>query len=272
MSKKIESVLIALKTMLLGGNLVSLRMMRRPERWMVYLVESLLLFQVIAGRRGIPQKNVYEVLGAGESETICLGSLTRSGHWLGTIPSFAADLIGLCLICQRLKPKVIFEIGTLAGYTALECALNSPDDARVFTLDLPREPTIQPALATAADDAKYIRAHPESKPYLFENTKVADKVTVLYGDSAVFDFSPFVGKVDFFFIDGSHSYEYVRSDTLNALKCCHAGSVIAWHDFGRGLVPGVSKWILELSKTRIIYCVPGGSLAFMVVEESALPR
>jgi hypothetical protein len=42
--------------------------------------------------------------------------------------------------------------------------------------------------------------------------------------------------------------------------------VVAWHDFGRSLVPGVSKWILELSKTRTIYCVPGGSLAFMVVE------
>jgi hypothetical protein len=249
----LETLAIALKTMLLGGNLKSLTLLPHPRQLMLYLTESLLLFQALTGKRGIPQRNIYEVLPAGESEMICLGNLTRSGHWLGTASSFSSDLVGLCLICRLLKPKTIFEIGTLSGYTALQCARNAPEDARVYTLDLPQDPSVHPALRTAADDVKYIRAHPESKPYVFENTAVAAQITPLYGDSAVFDF-------------GSHSYEYVRSDTLNALKCCHPGSVIAWHDFGRALVPGVSKWILELSKTRTIYCVPGGSLAFMVVE------
>jgi hypothetical protein len=72
--------------------------------------------------------------------------------------------------------------------------------------------------------------------------------------------------VDFFFIDGAHSYKYVRSDTLNALKCCHPGSVVAWHDFGRMGVNGVTKWLLELSREgHDIYAIHGGSLAFMVI-------
>jgi hypothetical protein len=88
----------------------------------------------------------------------------------------------------------------------------------------------------------------------------------LFGDSAAFDFSPFHGAIDFFFIDGAHSYEYVRSDTLNALRCCHAGSVIAWHDFGRVVVDGVAKWVREFARDREVYSVPGGSLAFTVLQ------
>ena len=67
------------------------------------------------------------------------------------------------------------------------------------------------------------------------------------------------------FIDGTHSYDYVRNDTMKALYCCHSGSVIAWHDFGRRGVNEVRKWILELSKKYEIYAIPGGTLAFMVV-------
>ena len=77
----------------------------------------------------------------------------------------------------------------------------------------------------------------------------------------------FADSDDFFFIDGSHSYEYVRSDTLNALKCCHSGSIIAWHDFGlTGVgVHGVTKCVVELSKQYEIYCEPHSRTAFMKV-------
>jgi hypothetical protein len=86
-------------------------------------------------------------------------------------------------------------------------------------------------------------------------------------DSAKFDYSPFNRRVDLFFIDGAHSYPYVRDDTLKALECCRPGSVIAWHDYGRHGVNGVSRWLHEFSRGRKIYCIPGGgSLAYMRVE------
>jgi hypothetical protein len=89
---------------------------------------------------------------------------------------------------------------------------------------------------------------------------------LLFGDSASFDFSPFAGAVDLFFIDGAHSYEYVRSDTLRALQCVRPGGVIAWHDFGRTGVNGVSRWLLEMHSRQWPVCAaPGGSLAYMIV-------
>lgn len=47
------------------------------------------------------------------------------------------ELSGVALICQWLKPQTLFEFGTYNGRTTLNLALNSPADARVFTLDLP---------------------------------------------------------------------------------------------------------------------------------------
>src|SRR3712207_5275930 len=58
--------------------------------------------------------------------------------------SYTADLVSLCLICRILKPRTIFEIGTFRGYTALHFALNTPDDARVYTLDLPSNQEFTP--------------------------------------------------------------------------------------------------------------------------------
>ncbi len=173
----------------------------------------------------------------------------------------------LCLICRSIRPRVIFEIGTMKGYTALHFALNTPGDAKIYTLDLPKEGDVNPVLKTSLLDNTYAKLHSKSQQYCFEGADVASKITCLFGDSASFDFSPFYGKIDFFFIDGAHSYEYVRSDTLNALRCCHLGSVIAWHDFGRFRVNGVTRWLLEFSREGYdIYAIPNSSLAFMVVK------
>jgi hypothetical protein len=256
---------VAIRNVILGGNLISLSLARHPQRMIGYISESLFLYRALNSKRGIPQKNVFEVLPSNGLENIVLGNLTSGGNWFWSQASYTADILNLCLICRLIRPRVVFEIGTLKGYTAFHFALNTPDDARVFTLDLPRDANVQPSLHTTLIDDLHTNSHSKIERYCFEHSDVATKITCLFGDSATFDFSPFFGKVDFFFVDGAHSYEYVRSDTLNAVKCCHPGSVIAWHDFGRVGVNGVSRWILELSKTQEIYSIPGGSLAFMVV-------
>jgi hypothetical protein len=148
----------------------------------------------------------------------------------------------------------------------LHLALNTPAAAKVYTLDLPKDTSTNPSLKTTLMDDSFIRHRYEAREYCFQGTSVEHKVHCLFGDSANFDFSGFEGAVDLFFIDGAHSYDYVRSDTFNALKCCHPGSVIAWHDFGHMGVNGVSKWLLELNRQLDIYSVPGGSLAFSVLD------
>jgi predicted O-methyltransferase YrrM len=263
----IDTFGVIIRNFILGSNIISLSMLLNPRKMIRYVSESLFLYRQFCHHSGISQKNVFEVLPANTSETINLGNLRGDETWFVNISSYASDIVSLCLICKIIKPKIIFEIGTLRGYTALQFALNTDDDVKIYTLDLPSNHDVSSSIleTTIMDDA-HIKASLNGKNYIFEGTDVSHKIICLFGDSAIFEFSPFYEKIDLFFIDGAHSYEYVRSDTLNALKCCHNGSVIAWHDFGRVGVNGVTKWLLELSKQHKIYSIPGGSLSFMIVE------
>ncbi len=252
---------VAARNFLIGGNLTGLLLLGKPREMIGYATENLFSFRSMADRRGIPQKNVFEVLPQAGFAQVNLCN-TNGETWFRSSASYVADIISLCLLCQAIKPTVIFEIGTLTGYTTAHMALNC-DECTIYTLDLPSGG--EPALATTAIDGLHAKMHAETKHYLWEGMDIAEKVHTLFGDSASFDYSPYHGRVDLFFIDGAHSYEYVRSDTLNALKCCHPGSVIVWHDFGRVGVNGVSRWLLEFSKQHRVYSIPGGSIAFCVI-------
>ena len=262
----LKAVITGLRNILLGGNLISLSLITTPRALISYITQNLFFFKSMNNRRNLPQKNVFEVLpGSANIQTITLGNLL-SNTWFATSSSQASDISGLSLICRIIKPAIVFEIGTLDGYTALHFALNTPGNAKVYTLDLPKTNPVSPALATTVVDDDFIGMSRGMGELCFRNEDVSSKITCLAGDSATFDFSPYHGKIDFFFIDGSHSYEYVRSDTLNALKCCRPGSVIAWHDYGQMGMSGVDRYLDELARQgRAIYSIPGGSVAFMVV-------
>jgi predicted O-methyltransferase YrrM len=255
---------VAARNVLLGANLRALPLLLRPRSLIHYTSESLFLYKTTQGARALPQRNIADVLQGESVETLKLGSLEQSS-WLEPVASYASDIVSLCLLCRRIRPQVIFEIGTLNGYTAYHFALNS--DARVYTLDLPKDNGAGVQLRTTAMDDAHINASRSMKEYCFTGTTVEGRVHTLFGDSATFDFSPYHAEVDLFFIDGAHSYEYVRADTENALKCVRPGGVIAWHDYGRVGVNGVSRFLHELSaRGHEIYAVPGGSVAFMQVK------
>jgi hypothetical protein len=257
---------VVLRNLLLGTNVAALSLLSSPRTMLTYVTETLFLFNTMHDRRGIPQKNVSQVLPTGNVAQIVLGSLEGDNFFFHTA-SYGIDIVALSLICQAIKPKVVFEIGTFRGYSAFHFALNSPEDCKIYTLDLPPDTRRDSALTTTSMDEQYISMRMSGQSYAFSGSTVVNKITCLFGDSGTFDFEPYHQIVDFFFIDGAHSYEYVRSDTLNALKCCHSGSVIAWHDFGRMGVNGVSKWLVELARTgQEIFAVPGGSVAFTIVK------
>jgi hypothetical protein len=264
LGQMVEMAAIGITNVVLGGNLISLGLITNPRRMIYNMTESVFLYKALHGKMGLPAKQVFEVLPSDNVMEIKLGNFTY-GTWFWNA-SFGVDIVSLCLLCQILKPKVVFEIGTLAGYGAFHFALNTPDDTRIYSLDLPKDESINPAMKITVGDGHTVKKHIMGQRYAFANSPVGEKVTCLFGDSAAFDYSPYHGKVDLFFVDGAHSYEYVRSDTLNALACCHPGSVIAWHDCGR-VANGVAKWLKEWSKEgHDISVIPGGSLAFMVVK------
>jgi predicted O-methyltransferase YrrM len=168
----------------------------------------------------------------------------------------------LSLITAFVQPKRIFEIGTATGQATLLMARQVPK-ATIETLDLGSAP---PALGVQEDEPPW--AELESIGEAFRETDEASRITQRLGDSATFDFEPFAGAIDLVFVDGAHTYDYVRSDSRNALRMLASGGAIVWDDCNYQN-PGVSKALHELTEAGTpVYRVHGTRFA---VHRSAAP-
>jgi hypothetical protein len=163
----------------------------------------------------------------------------------GNVSAHELDIISK--LVKLTDPAVLFEIGTFDGRTTLNLAAHSRAEARVYTLDLPRTGMDAAGLPLAVHDRKYVdKARSGGR---FHGTDVAGKIVQLYGDSATFDYRPYVRKVDFLFIDGSHSYHYVLNDSWAALRMVRGRGLILWHDYvssGHRCWPGLVRALEEL--------------------------
>jgi hypothetical protein len=63
------------------------------------------------------------------------------------------------------------------------------------------------------------------------NTLEQSRITQLYGDSDTFDYSPYCNCMDLIFVDASHSYSYMKSDSENAFKIPSRNGTIVWDDY-----------------------------------------
>lgn len=147
----------------------------------------------------------------------------------------------IAALCRGVDARTFFEIGTNRGRTAWTVAHNNPETT-VFTLDLP-SPDAAIAFDLHDSDVALLEgwAHAEA----FSNTPEATRITPLFGDSATFDFSRFEQAIDVVYIDGAHSYSYVRNDTLVAQRIVRSDGLIIWDDYPE--FPGVYRAINELS-------------------------
>ncbi len=144
---------------------------------------------------------------------------------------YPLELICLCSIAAFFKPETIFEIGTFNGRTALNLAANSPAGARLWTLDLPESFSGETRLQVHDRDPKYIALRKVGSQY--RSSRYRKKITQLFGDSASFDYSPYVGTIDLLLVDGAHSYDYVMNDSLKTLPLLTPGrGMMLWHDYG----------------------------------------
>lgn len=254
---------MALRNVVIGGNLISLQLLTEP-RQLVETISSLLFhYKTLTGKGRLEQKNPNQIFGNEGKYEI---KVDTTSHFWGTDSSYTKDFITLCILAKAINAKRIFEIGTLTGVSAIHFAMNTEDDAEIYTLDLPPDGSLVSSLNVTCIDEAHQKVHSMTKRLCFEGTSYHSKIHCLIGDSATYDYGSFHDKIDLFFIDGAHSYEYVKSDTANALRCVHRGGVILWHDYGRMGVNGVTKWLHEFaSHGHKVYSVPGSSLAYHVV-------
>jgi predicted O-methyltransferase YrrM len=195
-------------------------------------------------------------------------TLARESAVNGNVSDFEIDVINR--LVKHFEPKTLFEIGTFDGRTSLNMAAHAPTDARVFTLDLPSNKIDDAALTIEQTDRQFIAKQMSGSRFI--GTVFEKNITQLYGDSATFDFSPYLSSVDLLFVDGSHSYDYVLKDSATATKIVRPGGVVIWHDYvGNGFTawPGVTKALNQLRTSdrrfRNMVNIMGTSFAFLIV-------
>lgn len=171
------------------------------------------------------------------------------------------ETLTIASLVRHHKPKTLLELGTFDGNTTLQMALNAPADAVIHTLDLPsdflrtKEPISNADLQYVLDKEKNRRK--------YQGSIAESKIIQHFGDSTNFDFSKFTAKgpIDFAFIDAGHTYECVKSDTLNVLPLLSPNGVILWHDC-HPFWNGVYSYLNELVRELPIVRIAGTNLAY----------
>lgn len=174
------------------------------------------------------------------------------------------DLSLLCRLVVHFRPRTIFEFGTFCGVTTYYLARYAPDDAIVYTLDLPPGAS-QTRLPLDDREGHFLRERQVGEA--FRDKPEARKIVSLSGDSALFDFSRYAGLIDLVLVDASHAYANCLSDSLRALTLRSPRGVIAWHDYGASW-PGVTRALDDLHRSNpccaSLRHVPATSLALLL--------
>lgn len=175
------------------------------------------------------------------------------------------ELLILGTLVRRARPNALFEFGTFDGRTTLTMAANAPNDALVYTLDLPTE-EVANARANPEGDTKFAGKAKTGAKFL--TTTFAERIRQLLGDSASFDYTPYARAVDFVFIDGAHSPRYVANDTKNARAMARGGETIfAWHDYRsscEGVATVLNRLYAEGGEWKRLRHIRGTALAVLL--------
>lgn len=160
-----------------------------------------------------------------------------------------SDLEAWVLAVLAKQARVLFEFGTCTGKTTYLWARNSPPDARIATLTLGPDQVHLYQGARVDDGGAEAFAREESAfaRFLYTGTDVEHKIEQIFADSKQFDESPYVGRCDLIFVDGSHARSYVQNDSEKALRMVRPGGIILWHDYSmREEMEGLVGYLQQL--------------------------
>ncbi len=180
------------------------------------------------------------------------------------------DVLAIIALAIAQRPKAALEFGTYYGSTTANLALNLPG-ARIHTLDLPEETSEAQALVDGkpVDDNHLIRDRQLGK--CFRSTPLAAQITQHTGDTATYDYSAIADDVSFFLIDGAHTYEYAKGDTLHSFALGKGSCTFVWHDCDP-YHPGVTGWLVEMLGAGLpVTRIRNTSVACMTID-TADPR
>jgi predicted O-methyltransferase YrrM len=252
-------------------------------RVLVALVVLLSVVSLVAGHYALvyrARRRQREVFGRWPVRTVPLDTLhpvfvgTPFGpgletevHFVGQgsgIPGGTSDVEAWILAVLAKQSRAMFEFGTCTGKTTYLWARNAPVDAEVVTLTLAPE-QVSAYSTEGTDDARDVshalRESAFEGVFFYSGTDVESRIVQLYGDSKAFDETPYLRRFDLIFVDGSHAYSYVCSDSEKALRMCRPGGLILWHDYaGSRHCRGVYRALNELARRIPLVQVSGTTL------------
>lgn len=176
----------------------------------------------------------------------------------GVLPYDQALALAAILVAE--KPSVVLEIGTFIGATTRLMAENCPQ-ATIHTVDLPLDFSVASAEESPLpkDDFQLITRRVVGREFL--GKPCAERIVQHFADTAEWDFSE-AGSPTFFFIDGSHTYEYCKNDSDKCFAMCGGKAVFLWHDCDRNH-PGVIRCLMEWrAMGRDVRRIEGTPLAY----------
>lgn len=169
--------------------------------------------------------------------------------------------MALLSILVAEAPREILEIGTYMGHTTRLIAENL-ETSNVHTVDLPEDfcANSDPEQRLPKDDLHLINRRIVGRE--FKGLRCSSRIRQHFADTASWNFAE-AGHPTFFFIDGSHTYEYCKNDSEKCFALCGGRGVFLWHDCD-DTHPGVVKLISEWrSQGRDIRLISGTSIAYL---------
>lgn len=156
-------------------------------------------------------------------------------------------------LCQMQNPQLAFEFGTFEGFTTLVMAMNTSQDAIIYTLDLPLQAPIKTKFPLEHYNSTFVNARGLLH---FKGTQYESKIHTIYTDSAEFDEFPLRDRVDLILVDGNHQKHYIENDTRKAFAMLNQKGILLWHDYKTGW-PDVTPFLEALSSKKKLFHIKG---------------
>ena len=213
--------------------------------------------------RRVPPETIDPVLRPGQFGPTRDTEVAFIGRGPYVVDGGTSEAEAWILAVLAKRARTMFEFGTCTGKTAYLWARNAPPEARVVTVTLAPD-HLSDYKQEATDDPQDVQfALKESShtEFLYSGSEVAAKVEQLFADSKALDVSPWSGRCDLVFVDGSHAYSYVVSDSAKALELVAPGGLVLWHDYaGPRHAAGVYRALNELAQRLPLVRLEGTTL------------
>jgi hypothetical protein len=213
--------------------------------------------------RRVPPEAVDPVLKPGPLGPTTETEVAFIGRGPYVVDGGTSDAEAWILAVLAKRARRMFEMGTCTGKTAYLWARNSPEGATVTTVTLAPDHLGDYSTDARDDpmDVQFALRESSHTEFLYSGTPVAGKVEQLFADSKTLDISPWAGQCDLVFVDGSHAYSYVVSDSAKALELVAPGGLVLWHDYaGPRHANGVFRALNELARRIPLVRIEGTTL------------